>query len=700
MKAFYYPLLLKQHLVRMPFGIASRMHLLLFVLSLILVKQTAWAQFGSDLGATSISTLQWKEIASSNQSDASIGLTTDGRVYTWGTNRFFTIHTQVRLNSDGPTGTNATPQYQMTPYYVPFNEPVQKVKVMGYGSISGTYPVTYMALTQSGKLYAWGLNTGLMGNAWTSIGTSSLPAETDSTKAKRVPVHLTNIGEATFVDFDAPLNGAYWVAIGASGNAYHIGNAGIVAGGSSIYSTTFTALPNPAGATGSFKYTKVWVDQRNSGSFATIYLKGNDGNIYFTGKMPNYLAGILALAPSNNPTTTTAEQYGQVLTISPRLVSFPAGEDIVKIKANGDNTVGYTTYALSASGKAYITGFWRKSNAVNSIYGSDNYVIAPLKNAPQATNINITVSGSDSTFTLEQFEEVAMPPGATKIIDIEQAKAASIQTYTIVIGDNYKAYWSGGRANANLTLWTGNSLLSVRSVPVYSDYCAINYYPALISRYSWAGEAHLYHGAAKIYNTDLETHETQIAIISKTGRGYYIGLMGANTGLGKVLVQADPQGTRFSQFPIPIANEQLLNCNTSPGTGGPLGEPVSTPGVGVIDCSKTKLYPAPVQGTPSELSLLVTINVTTVGDFSPVTISGSGMSLVSGFDKVTATTTGVQTFHIPIKYNGSTLTNNFQFTIGSAGSCSADLTNKPSNEITKVWSLNNCTAITPGVLSK
>lgn len=121
---------------------------------------------------------------------------------------------------------------------------------------------------------------------------------------------------------------------------------------------------------------------------------------------------------------------------------------------------------------------------------------------------------------------------------------------------------------------------------------------------------------------------------------------------------------------------------------------------GSIDCSKTQIVTAPVVGSANQLSLVVTMNVSATGTFSPVTVSGSGMSLANGVTSITATKTGIQQFQIPINYDGTALTSGFQFTIGSSGSCSADLTQKSNPIITNVWTLNNCSAITPGVLSK
>jgi hypothetical protein len=122
-------------------------------------------------------------------------------------------------------------------------------------------------------------------------------------------------------------------------------------------------------------------------------------------------------------------------------------------------------------------------------------------------------------------------------------------------------------------------------------------------------------------------------------------------------------------------------------------------GAGTIDCAKTQLSPAPVSGTPSQLSLIVTVNVTTAGSF-PLTVTGSGFTLANGITSVTAATTGVKQFVIPINYDGTAL-GSLTFTVGSAGSCSADLSTIASRPVNKlVLTLDNCAAITPGTISK
>lgn len=119
---------------------------------------------------------------------------------------------------------------------------------------------------------------------------------------------------------------------------------------------------------------------------------------------------------------------------------------------------------------------------------------------------------------------------------------------------------------------------------------------------------------------------------------------------------------------------------------------------GVIDCSKTEIYEAPVVGTPSQLDLIVTINVTAVGTFTPLSVSGSGISLANGITSVSTTATGIQKVHIPIKYDGTAL-GTVNFTIGSAGSCAANLAATPTKKVLKdIWTLDNCAPIMgPGI---
>ncbi|MFK7950774.1 MAG: hypothetical protein AB8G11_24525 [Saprospiraceae bacterium] len=137
------------------------------------------------------------------------------------------------------------------------------------------------------------------------------------------------------------------------------------------------------------------------------------------------------------------------------------------------------------------------------------------------------------------------------------------------------------------------------------------------------------------------------------------------------------------------------NVNTTcPAVGAP-----GTPGgvaVGTIDCSKTQIATAPVAGVPGQKTLMVTMDVTSIGCFSPITVSGSGMSVANGITEVCTETTGIQTFYIPVNYDGSAL-GTMNFSIGTGNNCTADLTNAPKQVITPIYTLDCVPTVGPSL---
>jgi hypothetical protein len=117
------------------------------------------------------------------------------------------------------------------------------------------------------------------------------------------------------------------------------------------------------------------------------------------------------------------------------------------------------------------------------------------------------------------------------------------------------------------------------------------------------------------------------------------------------------------------------------------------PAGGLINCAKTAFISAPTAGTPASIAIRVEINVTGAGTFSPITLSGSGFSLLDPNYTITAATTGVHTFVIPAYYDGSALST-VDIGAGQAGTCTADLSSLPQDlkrvEI-EIWTPENCT---------
>jgi len=130
------------------------------------------------------------------------------------------------------------------------------------------------------------------------------------------------------------------------------------------------------------------------------------------------------------------------------------------------------------------------------------------------------------------------------------------------------------------------------------------------------------------------------------------------------------------------------NC----GVSTPVIVPQRDNAAGIIQCSGLSFIAAPVSGTPSTLVVKVPVNVTTAGVFSPVTVSGSGMTMQDAYATFNASTVGINDFYLTLKYDGSAL-GTFSISVGGAGSCSANLADQTRNNpsIINIWAPENCT---------
>jgi large repetitive protein len=122
-------------------------------------------------------------------------------------------------------------------------------------------------------------------------------------------------------------------------------------------------------------------------------------------------------------------------------------------------------------------------------------------------------------------------------------------------------------------------------------------------------------------------------------------------------------------------------------------------GVGTLDCSTAQIMGI-VAGTPGNGTLKLTITVSTAGTM-PVTVSGSGLAASPSPYVITATTTGLQTFYVPISYSGAAF-GPTTITVGGAGVCSPDLSLViPKTVSTSVLNLGPaCTPATAATLIK
>jgi hypothetical protein len=259
-------------------------------------------------------------------------------------------------------------------------------------------------------------------------------------------------------------------------------------------------------------------------------------------------------------------------------------------------------------------------------------------------------------------------------------------------------------SNTTLTWHTGTPATSTNKVTGTSVATGVTYYAAF-----YDAAADCYSGVSGAATTAVTTTATVCTVtpiaVSNTCPATTVNLSTHETTTA-------PSGSVFNWYTssTPTVGTKVAD-KTQVGAGTYYGayfdatnncySPVSTPitvtintcavaAVGAIDCNKTQLATAPVFGTASQLDLIVTVNVTTVGTFSPLSISGSGMTIANGITSVTTTKTGIQQFHIPVNYDGTAL-GTMNYTIGQAGTCAANLTNTPKSVITSIWTLDNCT---------
>jgi uncharacterized repeat protein (TIGR03803 family) len=113
-------------------------------------------------------------------------------------------------------------------------------------------------------------------------------------------------------------------------------------------------------------------------------------------------------------------------------------------------------------------------------------------------------------------------------------------------------------------------------------------------------------------------------------------------------------------------------------------------------CDKTIISSAPVAGTASTHDLVLQVDASAIG-CKNITLSGSGLSLANNVTKVCFTTTGLQTIHVPINYDGTAL-GTANISIVDIGSCIVNLAspNNVKKAVMDVWTTDNCNILQLG----
>lgn len=355
------------------------------------------------------------------------------------------------------------------------------------------------------------------------------------------------------------------------------------------------------------------------------------------------------------------------------------------------------------------TGTFTSGNIATNIAS-----VSPDSNYRQATinsnGVNVTIGGCAATGTS------APTLSASSVSNICPATTGNLNSITasnMPMASTVKLTWHTATPATN-----ANRVMNPGAVAAGTYYATFK--DTVSNCYANVGAATT---IAKVFTTSCVANQTASANESKNGNAATEMNPQGGTGPYTYSNDTDNCAAPMGYTKLPNSSNLVVNSNgtysyTAPSTPGNYyycikvcDNSMPTPicktntytltvgaagAVGTIDCAKTVIFTAPVSGTANQHTLIVTVNVTTAGCFTPITVSGSGMSVANGVTQVCATTTGVQQLHIPVYYDGTAL-GTVNFTVGTSGTCSANLsTVTPKKVIQDMWTLDNCTLTVAG----
>ena len=381
------------------------------------------------------------------------------------------------------------------------------------------------------------------------------------------------------------------------------------------------------------------VDEAFTYKFIVKNLDCEEKTINFTDLLPSGLKWVDSTL-STALSYASANAYGNTNSLTMSNVTVPPGDSYIYIDAIGASAGNYNNQAsFTVGSNSYLSDDPAQAGAANPT------PVSLIANTPIA---DLTISKSVNKASALQNEVVKY----TYIINNPNATAI-LTTFQ----DNLPASAGGGMTYVASTL-TGTGA-------------------ALVNPTSYGG-----------------TSSIVIRNLSISANGSLTVTVDANTG---TFTPGQTASNVASVTPDPTSGYRQITTNSN-AASTTIGAVAAA--TGTLVCSNTQMIPAPVAGTPSNHALYVTLNVTAPGVFTPVVVTGSGFTEFPSPYSINATATGIKTYVIPVHYDGTALTNNLQFIVGSAGSCTADMTITPKVVSKNVYSLDGCTAIVPGVLTK
>ncbi|HEY5110200.1 MAG TPA: MBG domain-containing protein, partial [Acidimicrobiales bacterium] len=274
----------------------------------------------------------------------SVGLTTSGRVYSWGAGSLGQLGDGAKVGSTAPVPVDVA---------TPSGGPPVVVTAVAAGGAHA------LALTSTGQVYAWGADLfGQLGNGTT------IPVD--------VPTPVTAPAGVTFTAIAA--GGDHSLALTSTGQVYAWGanTRGQLGDGTTTSRTTPTPVAAPAGVT----FSALAAGTAHSLAVAA------DGSVYSWGFDASGQLG----------TGTTADAA------TPQQVSMPAGAPVASVAAGGSHSL-----ALTTSGLVFAWGsdvFGQLSSALVATLPVDSSVpVQPLGLPPTTTFVQIS-AGQTASYAL------------------------------------------------------------------------------------------------------------------------------------------------------------------------------------------------------------------------------------------------------------------------------------------------------------
>ena len=338
------------------------------------------------------------------------GVTTDGKVFFWGRDYFGSINLDSKLKQS-PVYMDGTGKWG--------NGNAVKIQL---GNDA------YYVLDSNGAIWSWGSQeSGQLG---------------DGVNGGNVTVRRTFANAATVIKptgvikfLDMAMRYRTLVVLGDNGKVYYYGRSE----GTGSANATAAQMPFPSGVT---SYTKIW--QGNERASGSLYMLGNDGNLYSTG----------TLATTSGNSTVAAATSATTFGVNITKVNLPAGEAAKLVKVDTD---WQTAFGLTSEGKIYTWGkvkFDYGAGADPNYYGT---IYQCLLN--DNTGVTTIYNGSQRTYYAYDPVLIKLPTGETSFTDVTAADTTNqflcssgksyvmgVQSYTNEAGalgtysDNYKSY--------------------------------------------------------------------------------------------------------------------------------------------------------------------------------------------------------------------------------------------------------------------